>query len=139
MDVDISDLHSTIAFAKRFASTLKKGDVVAFFGDLGSGKTTLISYIVQFLGLKATVSSPTFNYLNIYKGDSFAIHHFDLYRLKQSEFLAMGLDEFLFCSEIVLIEWPYVIADILPKNVHTLYLNLKGEKRTLLLNQEALL
>lgn len=50
MDVDISAFSDTMLFAEKFATTLQRGDVVAFIGDLGSGKTTLISYIVKFLG-----------------------------------------------------------------------------------------
>lgn len=118
----ISTLHSTseeetIAFGQRLGETLEKGSIVAFFGELGTGKTTLIKGIVQGLGEKDTqVNSPTFSYLNIYS-TKIKTYHFDLYRLKdQQDFLSMGFDEYFDLDGICLIEWAEKIEPLLPKN-----------------------
>lgn len=96
---------------------LQEPSVVCFFGDLGAGKTTFI----KGLALGATqlessqVSSPTFSYLNIYKGKKI-VYHFDLYRLRDmDEFLSMGFDEYLYDNGICCIEWSEKIQEILPK------------------------
>ncbi|MBN2479041.1 MAG: tRNA (adenosine(37)-N6)-threonylcarbamoyltransferase complex ATPase subunit type 1 TsaE [Parachlamydiales bacterium] len=104
--------------AQNFAKKLKQNDVVAFFGDLGSGKTTFIKALVQALVEKnIEVTSPTFIYLNIYQAKLFDIFHFDVYRLKNSKgFLEMGFDEYFSKNGICLIEWSENIFDILPKN-----------------------
>jgi tRNA threonylcarbamoyladenosine biosynthesis protein TsaE len=111
-------LEETACYAREFAKSLKKGDVVAFFGDLGSGKTTFIRYLASELAKIApeSVNSPTFQYLNIYHGPSLSIYHFDLYRLKSaSDFLALGFEEMLEGEGIACIEWAERIADILPE------------------------
>lgn len=104
-------------FAKSFGSKLKPNDVLCFFGDLGSGKTTFIKGLVEgATGLSAhAVSSPTFTYLNIYTGTQQVVYHFDLYRLRDvDEFLSMGFDEYMTASGICCIEWSERIVDLLP-------------------------
>ncbi len=110
-------LQDTENFAKEFARTLKKGDVVRLEGDLGAGKTTLVKYIAEFLGSKDLVTSPTFTILNEYSG-KVPIYHFDMYRLKNSnEAIDSGLDEILRSGEgICFVEWPENTPDILPKD-----------------------
>src|SRR3990167_2826685 len=100
--------------------TLAPGAVVALFGDLGAGKTTLIKGIAEGAAALSPreVSSPTFTYLNIYSGEK-TVYHFDLYRLKQqNDFLELGFEEHLNAGGISLIEWPERIPDLLPP--HTL-------------------
>ncbi|MEX1013453.1 MAG: tRNA (adenosine(37)-N6)-threonylcarbamoyltransferase complex ATPase subunit type 1 TsaE [Waddliaceae bacterium] len=110
--------QETQDIAKQFARTLKNRDVICFYGDLGAGKTTFIKSLVQELtNTKAEeVVSPTFVYLNSYKGQC-VLHHFDLYRLDNEEqFLNLGFDEFLHSDGIVCIEWPERIKTLLPVN-----------------------
>ncbi|NGX34443.1 MAG: tRNA threonylcarbamoyladenosine biosynthesis protein TsaE [Candidatus Anoxychlamydiales bacterium] len=108
----------TIQFAKDLSKHLKKGSIVAFLGDLGSGKTTFIKGIVKALSetKNINVTSPTFVYLNIY-GVKIPIYHFDLYRIKDKDhFYEMGFEEYFSSSGICLIEWSENILDILPKD-----------------------
>ncbi len=94
--------------------------IIAFMGDLGAGKTTLIRGIAKGLKTKDAVCSPTFSYLNIYSAQN-PIHHFDLYRLKNSDdFFAMGFDEFLYKKGVCLIEWAEKIETVLPKQSYLL-------------------
>lgn len=107
----------TQALALSFGRTLPPNSVLCFFGDLGAGKTTFIKGLAQGIspGLEDQVSSPTFTYLNIYRGTS-TLYHFDLYRLKDAdEFLGMGFDEMFYADGICCIEWSEKIASLLPK------------------------
>lgn len=108
---------STIQVGYEIGKSLPNGSIVCLFGDLGAGKTTFIKGIAA--GAAAIdihqVISPTFVYLNIYKGNRI-VYHFDLYRLKDAdEFLSMGFDEMLFDQQICCIEWSERIASLLPE------------------------
>jgi len=84
-------------------------DIFLFNADIGIGKTTLIKNIFKNVGIKDNINSPTFNYLNIYKGDIYTFCHFDLYRLKSySDFVNMGFHEFLLGYKSF-IEWPSIL------------------------------
>lgn len=107
----------TVAFAKQFSNRLRPNDVVCFFGDLGSGKTTFIKGLVEGASGYSSnaVGSPTFTYLNIYSGSGPAVYHFDLYRLRDvDEFLSMGFDEYMTADGICCIEWSERIMELLP-------------------------
>jgi len=107
--------EETKAFGKRLAKTLHKGDILCLFGDLGSGKTTLIKGIAQGLGVNETkVNSPTFVLLNIYEGAR-TLYHFDLYRLEDLKGISsIGYDEFLYGNGVSVIEWADRLGEFLP-------------------------
>jgi tRNA threonylcarbamoyladenosine biosynthesis protein TsaE len=112
-------LDETLEIGREIGATLSPNRVVSLFGELGAGKTTLSKGIAQgATGVDPDlVHSPTFSYLNIYRG-RFPIFHFDLYRLSGvSDFLAMGFDEYLESDGVVLIEWSEKIESILPTDV----------------------
>lgn len=109
--------EETHNLGKSFGQSLKNGDVVAFFGDLGAGKTTFIRGLVEGTGCPdaRSVSSPTFTFLNIYSGEK-TVYHFDLYRLpREEEFFAAGFDEYLQADGICCIEWAEKIPASLPQ------------------------
>jgi len=109
-------------FGRVLGASLKPGAIVAVTGDLGAGKTTLFKGMISALSGNEphVITSPTFNYVCSY-GDS--IHHFDLYRLKDStDFIARGLQDYFTGSSICCIEWPEKIDSLLPP--HTLFLNI---------------
>lgn len=98
--------------------TLRSGSVVAFQGDLGAGKTTLIQGFTNCL-----VNSPTFSYLQMYPGTP-PLFHFDLYRLSgHQEFIQMGFLDYFEQEGICCIEWSERISPLLPQN--TLYIILE--------------
>lgn len=110
--------EDTITYGKKFGASLSENAVVCFFGDLGAGKTTFIKGVSEGFAdySSSNVNSPTFVYLNIYKGTK-EVYHFDLYRLKGSEeFLSMGFDEMFYAGGVTLLEWSEKIEDILPEN-----------------------
>lgn len=87
---------------------------IAFYGNLGAGKTTLIKEICKQLGIPDIVNSPTFTILNEYEG-KFKVDHFDFYRIKnKNELYEIGYEEYFYSDDYVFIEWPEKIGDLLP-------------------------
>ena len=83
-------------------------NVWLFFGEMGSGKTTLIKAVGKALGVTEGMSSPTFSIVNEYEaGDGRKIYHFDLYRLKdEKEVFDIGAEEYFYSDAYCFIEWP---------------------------------
>ena len=119
--------EETIGIGEHLAKWFQKGDIVCFFGDLGSGKTTLIKGIAR--GLKIgpkKVNSPTFVLMNSYHG-RLPLFHFDLYRLEDvQEISALGCDEYFYGDGISVIEWADRLGVLLPKEY--LRIDLKHRK-----------
>ena len=122
-------LEETEKIGKSLASKLTVGSVVCFFGDLGSGKTTLIKALTEKLNgtHPNEVNSPTFTYLNIYDG-TIPVYHFDLYRLKDhKDFFNKGFDEYFDADGIRLIEWSERIRAAVPEKALCVYMKHLGE------------
>jgi len=108
--------EETIDLGKRIGSVLTKGTVIGFFGDLGSGKTTMIKGFAQGLGVKELVKSPSFVVVTEYQG-RFPVYHIDLYRIsKPSELLEIGFEQYLYGDGVCLIEWAERAGKLLPEN-----------------------
>jgi tRNA threonylcarbamoyladenosine biosynthesis protein TsaE len=90
--------------------------VVAFEGEMGAGKTTLIRALAATLGVTDDVSSPTFALVNEYRdGHQQPVYHFDFYRINSvAEAEQMGAAEYLDSGYLCLVEWPARVADLLP-------------------------
>jgi tRNA threonylcarbamoyladenosine biosynthesis protein TsaE len=90
--------------------------LLAFHGDLGAGKTTLIKAMGQELGVADAMSSPTFALVNEYRsGTGDPVYHFDLYRLKDAaELDAIGFSEYVDSGNYCFIEWPQLAEELLP-------------------------
>ena len=108
--------EQTWKIARFIGGKLKKGDILALSGELGSGKTCFTGGLARGLGVneKYQITSPTFTLINEYPA-RFKLYHFDVYRLNgYSEFEDLGYEEY-FCSDgIVVIEWAEKIVQILP-------------------------
>jgi len=90
--------------------------ILLFYGDMGVGKTTLIKEISKQLGVKETISSPTFALVNEYEIKDDKIYHFDFYRINnEEEVLDIGIEEYFYSDHWNLIEWPEKIKSLLPK------------------------
>ena len=99
------------------AEKAEAGDVIALIGDLGTGKTALTRYIAEGLGIKDTISSPTFTIVKEYKSGRLPLYHFDVYRLGDGEeLLDIGAEEYLYGDGICVIEWADIVADVLPED-----------------------
>ena len=120
--------EETEAAGARLASSLQGNEVLAFFGDLGAGKTTFIKGLITALtGCHPDeVTSPTFNYLHIYEGKK-TVYHFDLYRLKGAEqFQGAGFSEYLQTGGICCLEWAEKIETRLPADTIRITLQHQG-------------
>lgn len=114
MTVITNNPEETIAFAKKLGSLLKIGDIIAYKGGLGAGKTTFTRGLAIGIGLDDNVTSPTFSIVNEYRG-KINLYHFDMYRIINSEELeATGFYDYPLDESIFAIEWSENIADILP-------------------------
>ncbi len=108
---DISKESDPVCIAKKLFTTVKKGNVLFFYGEIGVGKTTFVRYLINNLQkknrLKITeVPSPTFNLLNEYEVKELLIQHYDLFRLKNvNETKNIGLLE-NYKNVSTLVEWP---------------------------------
>lgn len=102
--------------------------IVLFNGEMGAGKTTLISALVRALGGAEDASSPTFSIVNEYKLADDFVYHFDFYRIKNHyEALDIGVEDY-FCSGYWnFIEWPEKIKMLLPKDVIVVNLTIDNE------------
>lgn len=109
----------TEAFGERLARRLRAGDVVAFTGALGMGKTALTRGLARGLGCRGRVTSPTFTIVNEYAGDV-PLFHFDMYRLSSSdELYDIGWDDYLARGGVCAVEWSERVADALPEDAVT--------------------
>ncbi|RZS93709.1 tRNA (adenosine(37)-N6)-threonylcarbamoyltransferase complex ATPase subunit type 1 TsaE [Aquimarina brevivitae] len=99
-----------------------------FYGDMGTGKTTLIKEICKVLGVKEGVSSPTFSIVNEYSSDQGAIYHFDLYRMEdEEEAYQMGIEEYLDSGNWIFIEWPERLQTLKPQDATEIRITLSGQ------------
>jgi len=95
-------------------SACDRGGVITLRGELGSGKTTLVRGALQAEGVAAGVRSPTYTLVEYYPLERFAVAHFDLYRLADSEELEyLGFRDYLNPETLCLIEWPQRAAGYL--------------------------
>ncbi len=106
MDISLPTLAATLQLAQKLAPLLKRGDVVAMMGPLGTGKTECARAILRALGVSGDVPSPTFTLLQTYDTKNFPVSHFDLYRIKDpTELDELGWDDAI-ADSLVLVEWP---------------------------------
>jgi len=114
MEIVTTSAKETKDLGAKLARSLKGGDVLALYGDLGSGKTTFTQGLAQALGIKQRIVSPTFVIYKKYK----ILNHIDCYRLENSDDLTgIDLDEIMGDpTAITIIEWPERIESLLPKD-----------------------
>ena len=125
MKIVSKNQKETQDIAQNLGKKIKKGTILALYGDLGAGKTTFIQGLAKGLGINKRILSPTFVIIRSYKGKKFNFHHIDLYRLNsESQILDQGITQlFEDPRNIVAVEWAERMEKILPKN--TLKINLK--------------
>jgi len=105
-----SDLETEKA-GQALGQELCPGTVVAFYGDLGAGKTTFIRGMAKALGVKEPVTSPTYTIVNEYDGE-IPLFHFDMYRLASSEDLfEIGWEDYTAKNGILAVEWSEHVED----------------------------
>ncbi|MEG0692839.1 MAG: tRNA (adenosine(37)-N6)-threonylcarbamoyltransferase complex ATPase subunit type 1 TsaE [Oscillospiraceae bacterium] len=112
-----SSVTETENIAKKFAKELKSGDVIAYKGNLGAGKTAFTRGLAEGLELDCEVSSPTFALVHEYRGKDITLYHFDMYRINDfNDLYSTGYFDYLDLNQILAIEWSENIEGILEEN-----------------------
>ena len=117
-EIVIDSLDELKDVAEAVIESLEGRNVVALFGAMGAGKTTLISAIMEHLGSTDNVTSPTFALVNQYNtAANEPVYHFDFYRINRiEEAFDMGYEEYFYSGDLCLVEWPELIEDLLPED-----------------------
>ncbi len=118
--IDKTITTNSPAESERIASMigrkLRGGEVIELISDLGGGKTTFVRGLNKGFGSQDKVSSPSFTISKVYKKKSFSLYHYDFYRLNEVGLMKYELAEILSDPKnILVVEWPEIIKDILPK------------------------
>ena len=119
------DLDSLEAWGRAVGAALRPPVVMAFDGDLGAGKTTLIRSLCEGFGVEdlTAVTSPTFALIHEYAAPRGAVVHADLYRVRSlEELLAIGWEERVATAPVLLVEWPDRAAGMLPPETIRIHL-----------------
>lgn len=141
MTIDIPNLAALPTAAQQLATAIAESGqtVVAFEGEMGAGKTTLIRALGAALGVGDEVSSPTFALVNEYRAArGQPVYHFDFYRLDSEEEAArLGVAEYFDSGYLCLVEWPARVTGLLPPARLLVELTVTGpESRQLVLNNK---
>ena len=122
-NVIIRDETETKKFATDVAQTLKKGDVIALVGDLGTGKTTLSKYIAEALGITEIITSPTFTIVQEYHSGRLPLYHFDVYRVDDiEEMYRIGYEEYFYGEGVCIVEWADIVEEIIPEDAKVIFI-----------------
>lgn len=117
----------TRKLGERLADKLRAGDVILLEGELGAGKSELARGVARGLGVKETVTSPSFTILNVYESGQTPLYHFDWYRLEtEEELYELGMDEYLGGDGIALVEWPDRCPDAVPADCLRIRITAEG-------------
>ena len=118
-EINVNGLSDLTNAAEEIIGALDGRNVIAFFGAMGAGKTTLIREICALVGSEDVVTSPTFALVNRYEsGKGFPIYHFDFYRIERpEEAFDMGYEEYFYSDGLCLVEWSEKIEELLPDDV----------------------
>ncbi len=118
--IEIDSLSELKYVAQEDIESLEGRTVVLLRGEMGAGKTTLISRIAAYLGAEDTVTSPTFALVNQYEGSECRIYHFDFYRIEEiEEVFDLGYEEYFYSGDLCFVEWPEKIEPLLPDDAMT--------------------
>jgi tRNA threonylcarbamoyladenosine biosynthesis protein TsaE len=124
---NITALGDVVAALIDFAQGRKK---ILLIAPMGAGKTTFVKAFCQYLGVVGDTSSPTFSLVNEYDYSKGIIRHLDLYRLKKvEEAIDFGIEDYFYDAHYLLIEWPEILAPILPNDLVVVKIEVDEQQR----------
>lgn len=132
MTITLPTPEATHDWGRELAESLKAGDVVAFCGHLGAGKTQATKGLVAGMGSVADVTSPTFTLVHEYLDGRLPLFHFDFYRMDEAaQVLTVGWDDILDEPGVVIVEWADLFPELLPEHTRWFYFESlpTGERR----------
>ena len=134
MKITIKDKRHLHSAAKELINHTQGNKILAFYGAMGSGKTTIIKAICEILGATDIVTSPTFTLVNEYKtstGES--LFHFDFYRIKETEeVFDFGIEEYFSSDFYCFMEWPELVEEILPSGTVRIQIEVTDDEQRIL-------
>ncbi len=134
MRIVIENKRHLLSAAKKLLEYTHPNRILAFYGALGAGKTTIIKAVCKILGATDLVSSPTFTLVNEYrtlKGEF--LYHIDFYRIKKTEEVYdFGIEEYFASGGYCLLEWPEMIEDILPPETVRIRITVENHEKRIL-------
>lgn len=130
LPTETSSAKETLALGEQLANQLTAGDVLALYGDLGTGKTHLVKGIARGLGLPAReVNSPTFVIVREYESTP-PLYHFDAYRVQHlDELYELGYEDYFYGDGICCVEWADRIEALIPDDALRIQLSHQGGDR----------
>jgi len=130
--------EETVKFGGEVSQLIKEGRVIAFFGDLGAGKTSFVEGFARGFGFDGEISSPTFSLVNEYRGGKIDIFHFDMYRISGWEDLySTGYFDYIDEGGVLLVEWSENIEAALPDDAIKITIEkLSDDKRRITVEME---
>ena len=137
MKITANSLDDLPAIAAKIMSAYPQ-KIIAFYGEMGAGKTTFIKVLCEHLGVATSeICSPTYSIVNEYlTADKRCVYHFDFYRIKsEQEAFDMGYEEYLYSGDYCFIEWPDKIENLLPVEVLKIHIEADSNKRIFTLNE----
>ena len=110
--------EETERLGERLGQTLRGGEVIAYLGDLGAGKTAFTRGLARGLGITMRVTSPTYTIVNEYTGGRLPLFHFDMYRLGSSdELFDIGWEDYLLRGGVCAVEWSENVRDAMEEAI----------------------
>jgi tRNA threonylcarbamoyladenosine biosynthesis protein TsaE len=134
MEIVIKNIKDLPAVARRLLKHTGEKKLLALYGSMGAGKTTIIKAICKELGSVDIVSSPTFTIVNEYKTiDEKTLYHIDFYRIKkQEEVFDFGVEEYLSGDSYCFMEWPELVEEILPQETVKIIITVGTDEQRIL-------
>lgn len=131
MTITVNGLPDLENAAMQVINKVGKQKIIALYGQMGAGKTTLVKQICKALNVVDVVNSPTFSLVNEYlQPNGEPIYHFDFYRInKIEEAYDFGYEEYFFSGHLCLIEWPEIIEELIPHDAVKLLIKVVDENK----------
>lgn len=118
MTIETFNEQETLALGRSLGGKAAPGEIYTLIGDLGAGKTVLTKGFAEGLGIRETVSSPTFTIVQTYNEGRMPFYHFDVYRIGNIEEMdEIGYEDYFFGDGVCLIEWADLIHELLPEGI----------------------
>ena len=134
MIITIKNKKYLLPASKELIKAAGNYKILAFYGEMGSGKTTIIKSLCKTLGAVDVATSPTFTLANEYKtqkGES--IFHFDFYRIKKlEEIFDFGVEEYFASGSYCFLEWPELVEDALPSDIVKIKISVTQDNQRIL-------
>ena len=129
MQIRTHSPEETEAIGRKIAAKLLPGDIIAYYGDLGAGKTAFTRGLAAGLGVTEQVTSPTYTIVNEYLSGRMPLFHFDMYRLRDADDLFdIGWEDFLRRGGVCAVEWSETIQEALEPD--TIYVDIRRGAET---------